>query len=88
MDQRNEQQLALNAMLNNHYALLQQSNDTVNLMQNALASGVPTLDIPSIISYLGYSNSFLQNSNTNKENNSFEAKYQKLLEVIEEIGNV
>lgn len=77
-----DERLALNTLLS-QYALLQQSNDNVNLMQNALASGVPTLDIPSIVSYLGYNNTFQSNV---KDVGNFELKYKKLLEVIEEIG--
>ena len=102
MDEKTLAQLNAQLLLNPQYmAMLQQTNDTVNLTQNALASGIPTLDIPTIMSYLGYSNSFTSgqqqpgssnsgstSGNAKKEsNNNLEVKYTKLLEVIEEIGN-
>lgn len=78
---------AMQYFLSQQYSIQQQPqatnvNDTFNLTQNALASGIPTLHQPTVMSYLGYSNSLQSNS---KEQN-FPAKYLKLLEVIEEIG--
>lgn len=63
------------------------TSDTFNMTQNALASGIPTLDMPTIMSYLGYGNTFPANGNNNtKEQQTFPAKYVKLMEVIDEIG--
>lgn len=90
---------AMQYFLSQQYGLQQQqqqqaqqqqvnTNDTFNMTQNALASGIPTLDMNTIMSYLGYGNTFPNNggSSNSKEQQTFPAKYSKLMEVIDEIG--
>ena len=44
-------------------ASMLQQNDTYNVIQNGMASGVPTLHLPTIFSYLGYTNTFQNGQN-------------------------
>lgn len=57
-----------------------QNNETINLILSSLAAGVPTLDKDTIMSYLGVPNA----PKSGKE--SFNAKYARLLEAIDEIS--
>lgn len=75
---------AMQLLLSQQYNTTQpqvQTNDTIILTQNALAANVPTLHTPTIMSYLGYGNTFQPS-----KDKSFAAKYSKLMEVIDEIG--
>lgn len=71
-----------------------QQNDTYNVIQNGMASGVPTLHLPTIFSYLGYTNTFQNGQNgqststssSKSSKNQLESKYGKLMDVIAEIG--
>lgn len=63
---------------------LQASNDKTNLILNALASGVPTLDMPTIVSYLGYGNTVAGGSS--KEPTTLNGKWSKLIEVVDEMS--
>ena len=78
---------AMQYFLNQQYEMQQMQanvNDTFNLTQNAIASGIPTLDKPTIMSYLGYNQSLQPSGSNSKEN--FSTKYSKLMDVIGEIG--
>ena len=70
--QQQQQQQAQNVVQNENY----------NLVQNALASNVPTLDVPTISSYLGYN----PPPAPKDEPKDLPAKYQKLLDTIEEMS--
>lgn len=72
--QQFHQQFPQVSMINQsqYMANLLQQNDISNVIQNSLASGVPTLDLPTIFSYLGYTNSFQPQSNHFNNNSSTE----------------
>ncbi|UXI23361.1 Isocitrate dehydrogenase [Sarcoptes scabiei] len=84
--QQFHQQFPQVSMINQsqYMANLLQQNDISNVIQNSLASGVPTLDLPTIFSYLG--GGVPLNDGPKNSKNILEYKYGKLLEVVQEIG--
>lgn len=78
------QQAAAAAAAAQQQQQLQASTDKTNLIMNALTSGVPTLDMPTIISYLGYGNTVA--GGNSKEPTTLNGKWAKMIEVVDEMS--
>src|SRR6218665_2111001 len=76
-----EQFLQNQALLQPTQQVTPQQNENFILIQNAITAGIPTLDIPTISSYLG-----TVQPQSNDDAKDLASKYQKLLDTIQEMS--